>query len=85
MRLARAAAGLGGIVGAGSAQNNGCALKRRYSRTSGLSRYEKGVTGLIKHHKVAAASSQPRRGRPDQAINGLGLQSRRLELAPGLC
>src|SRR5665213_420110 len=32
---------------------------------------QKGVTELIRHHKVATVSSQPRLGRPDDAIGGL--------------
>jgi hypothetical protein len=34
---------------------------------------QKGVTGLRKHHKVAAASSQPWRGGPIEAVNGPAL------------
>jgi hypothetical protein len=33
---------------------------------------QKGVTELIKHHKVAAAPSQPWRGGPIEAAGGLG-------------
>jgi hypothetical protein len=33
---------------------------------------QKGVTELIKHHKVAAARSQPWRRGPIEAVNGSG-------------
>jgi hypothetical protein len=34
---------------------------------------QQGVTELIKHHKVAAAPSQPQRGGPIEAVNGRGI------------
>jgi hypothetical protein len=35
---------------------------------------QKGVTELIKHHKVAAARSQPWAGGPIEAVGGLGTE-----------
>src|SRR5665213_3803057 len=43
-----------------------------------------GVTGLIKHHKVAAAPSQPWRGGSIEAVNGPNPPSRYLELTLSL-
>jgi hypothetical protein len=44
-----------------------------------------GVTELIKHHKVAAAPSQPWRHGPIEAVNSPAVVMRYLELARGLC
>jgi len=46
---------------------------------------QKGVTELIKHHKVAAARSQPLRGGPIEAVEGSGAQIGYLVLVRGLC
>jgi hypothetical protein len=46
---------------------------------------QKGVTELIKHHKVAAARSQPWRRGPIEAVNGSGGKNRDLELGAALC
>ena len=46
---------------------------------------QKGVTELRKHHKVAAARSQPWRGGPIEAVDGSGSQTRYLVLVGGLC
>ncbi len=51
----------------------------------GIEFREQGVTGLIKHHKVAAAASQPWRGGPIEAVNGRFNWDRSLELAATLC
>jgi hypothetical protein len=46
---------------------------------------QKGVTELIKHHKVAAARSQPWRGGRIEAVNSSGSQIGYLVLMRGLC
>jgi hypothetical protein len=46
---------------------------------------QKGVTELIKHHKVAAARSQPWRGGQLKRLTRLGSQIGYLVLVRGLC
>jgi hypothetical protein len=46
---------------------------------------QKGVTELIKHHKVAAAQSQPQWPRRNGAVHALSQQNRDLEVVAGLC
>jgi hypothetical protein len=44
-----------------------------------------GVTELIRHHKVAAVSSQPWRQGPTEPVNGWGTLSAYLAQLRGLC
>jgi hypothetical protein len=46
---------------------------------------QKGITELIKHHKVAAAPSQPWRRRRIEAVNGPDVVKPALELIRELC
>jgi hypothetical protein len=46
---------------------------------------QKGVTELIKHHKVAAVRSQPLPGGPIEAVEGSWAQISHLVLLCGLC
>jgi hypothetical protein len=46
---------------------------------------QRGITELIKHHKVATAPSQPQRGPTIEAVNGHGMANRHLEQAAGVC